>query len=93
MLENENNDVIRLRGRLDEKNVSEVEKQLQEILKSKENLILDLNDLEVLDVSGIFMLFVLKQKAKNQRKDVTFLLENSKVISGNILGISIPKII
>ena len=93
MIEVERENVIRLTGRLDENNVSEIERQLLEVMKTNERLVVDLNDLDVLDVSGIFMLFVYKHKAKSQNKDVVYLLNATKVISGNILGINIPKLI
>jgi len=93
MIEIESDNVIKLKGRLDEENVSEIEEQLLEVVKLKDNLVVDLNDLDILDISGIFMLFVCKMKAKSQSKRVIYLLNNEKVISGNFLGINLPKII
>jgi len=85
--------VIRLQGNLDERNVSEIEQQLLEIVQTIDELILDLNELEILDISGIFMLFGFKQNMRNKGKNITFLLDPSKVISGNTFGIKIPKLI
>ena len=59
----EKENIIKLTGSLDSTNVSEVEEQLGEILKEQKSLVIDLNELETLDISGIFMLFSFKQRA------------------------------
>lgn len=88
----ENDNLIKLRGRLDSTNVSEVEKHLEDMLIEKKSLVVDLNELETLDISAIFMLFTVKQKAHKEYKTIEYLLNSSKVITGNIFGINIPSI-
>jgi len=83
---------FQLLGRLDSKNVSEIEKELEEILNSTDILIVDLNKLETLDISGIFMLFILRKRAYVKAKKVIYLLNSSKIITEKIPGINIPKI-
>ena len=89
----EKENIIKLTGSLDSTNVSEVEEQLGEILKEQKSLVIDLNELETLDISGIFMLFSFKQRALKENKSIEYLLSSSKVISGNVLGINMPSII
>ena len=89
----EKENIIKLTGSLDSTNVSEIEEQLGEILKEQKSLVIDLNELETLDISGIFMLFSFKQRALKENKSIEYLLSSSKVISGNVLGINMPSII
>lgn len=83
---------IELVGELNSKNVSEVEKQLHENLSKHEHLIIDLNKLENIDVSGIFMLFMFKQNAQKSNKNVSYLLDSAKVITGNTFNLDIPEL-
>ncbi|CAL65816.1 STAS domain-containing protein [Christiangramia forsetii] len=92
-MEIEKDNVIKLMGRLDSTNVSEIEEQLEEILDEKESLVIDLNELETLDISGIFMLFSFKHRAHKEYKTIEYLLNSSKVITGNIFGINMPSIV
>ena len=73
---------IKLQGKLDGENASEIEEQLAEILRNKAALIIDLNGLELLDIGGINMLFDFKQKAKRKYKNVSIILDPSKTIEG-----------
>jgi len=92
-MEIEKDNIITLLGVLDSNNVSEIEEQLTETLSKRDSLVIDLNELETLEMSGIFMLFSFKQRARKEYKTVDYLLSSSKVITGNIFGINIPTIV
>jgi ABC-type transporter Mla MlaB component len=85
--------IIKLRGNLESRNVSEIEDQLEESLSKNENVLIDLDDLEKLDIAGVFMLLMLKKRAMKECKKVSFSLPPSAKITENVLGISIPELV
>jgi anti-anti-sigma regulatory factor len=85
--------VIKLRGNLEARNVSEIEDLLEESLLESESLLVDLNELDKLDIAGVFMLLILKKRAIKECKQVSFLMPPSAKITHNYMGISIPELV
>ncbi|SDS18907.1 STAS domain-containing protein [Gillisia sp. Hel1_33_143] len=83
---------INLSGKLTSGNVSEIEICLQEALTETADLVINLNDLISIDVSGYFMLFIFKKNAVLANKKVTYLISNTPIITGSINGINPPKL-
>lgn len=70
---------VRLVHYLNSENVSEVEMQLLDYLQNEDELKINLNDLESIDLTGIFMLYSLKQKADYGRKKLELILQNERL--------------
>ncbi|MGY5847370.1 STAS domain-containing protein [Salegentibacter sp. HM20] len=84
--------MIKLVGELNSKNVSEIENRLNESLLEYESLTIDLNGLDLIDISGIFMLSTFQRTARRNRKKVICLLNSCEKIMVNPMGIKVPDL-
>ena len=93
-----NNRVARLQGRLYSGNLSEIQYKIESALDVTQSLIIDLNPLEMLDSAGVYMLYIVTNKARENNKEIFLVCsknESVKIIFSNV-GIhyfsSLPKL-
>ncbi|WP_010231846.1 STAS domain-containing protein [Gillisia marina] len=76
-----NAELITLRGSLTSMNVSEVQEDIEMELHYAPKIILDLTQLNKLDIAGVFMLMIVKQKAKTNGKKILILNSCNEIVT------------
>ena len=89
-----NNDkLVELNGYLTSINVSEVQKDLEMALSQISKLTIDITGLIKLDVVGVFMLLILKNKAITNGKNIVILNNGNEVVTQAIKNSGIKNIV
>lgn len=68
-----NNHVLEIEGILCSGNVSEMQNQLEFALTKSDYLIINLNPIQMLDIAGAFMLYILTKNAQENNKEIIFI--------------------
>ncbi|WP_083644716.1 STAS domain-containing protein [Christiangramia flava] len=77
---------VKLNGQINSENVSEVEKQIDDLLDTYEGVSLDLNDISSIDTCGFFMLYVVQQRALLHGKKVEIEWATNDMIKKHAAG-------
>ncbi|TVZ27837.1 anti-anti-sigma factor [Gillisia sp. Hel_I_86] len=64
--------ILEIKGKLYCGNVTETQQQIEYALEIFNNVIINLNSISSMDMSGIFMLYLLIIKAKEKKKKIVF---------------------
>jgi len=80
-IEVEEQGTIKIFGKLDSANMSELKERLSPFLFTKNELVLDLTEVSQLDFSCIYMLCQLKKKAQKDSKEIKVLLNETSNLS------------
>ncbi|MCM4156443.1 STAS domain-containing protein [Gramella sp. AN32] len=64
--------ILEIKGKLYCGNVTETQQQIEYALEIFNNVIINLNSVSSMDISGIFMLYLLIVKAKEKKKEILF---------------------
>ncbi len=89
-----NNDkLVVLNGCLTSRNVSEIQEDVEIALYDTTRLILNITDLEKLDISGVYMLLIVKKKAETFGKEILILNNHNEIVTKAIKNSGIKNII
>lgn len=88
-----NEGLVELNGYLTSANVSEVQKNLEELIDQNSILTLDITKLKKLDSVGVFMLLILKRNAENFGKNVFIVAAENEVVLKAIEESGMQKIL
>lgn len=82
--------ISEIKGRLYSGNVTEIRRKLEFDLTLCPSLIIEISKIEEIDMSGVFMLYSLKEKAKEKGSEVNFKGTENQVFKSALkfLGIS-----
>jgi len=69
--------ILKIIGKLTSDNASNVQNHLNDLLIARNELVLDITEVEHLDIPSIYMLFQFKEKAHQISKQVKILLNKS----------------
>jgi len=81
---NNTEEQIILEGKLNSENVSEIQEDLEWALNHNFKLTIDLTYLDMLDVVGVFMLLIIKKKAKSKGKIIEILNYGNEHVTQSI---------
>tara|TARA_R110002051_G_scaffold29413_3_gene68694 strand:- start:2668 stop:2994 length:327 start_codon:yes stop_codon:yes gene_type:complete len=70
--------VLKINGKLTSKNVSETQKKIEYALTRYNNLTINISGIEKMDISGVFMLYLIKKTAVEKQKRVSLSGLNNK---------------
>ena len=79
---------LQIKGRLYSGNVSETQEKLEYALEVFNTIEINLSEIEVVDIAGVFMLYLMLCKAKEKNKKIVFtgldnpILHNALYIAG-----------
>ena len=88
-----NEGLVELNGYLTSANVSEVQKNLEELIDQNSILTLDITKLKKLDSVGVFMLLILKRNAENFGKNIFIVAAENEVVLKAIEESGMQKIL
>ncbi len=82
--------VAHLEGKLYSGNISEIQFKIETALDSTSCLVLNLNNLKMLDVSGALMLFTVSKKAQENNKEIILLCTDNDWVKFVFTLVRIP---
>ncbi|HEA29689.1 MAG TPA: STAS domain-containing protein [Leeuwenhoekiella sp.] len=85
------NHVLEIEGTLYSGNVSEMQNQIEFALTKSDYLIINLNPINMLDIAGAFMLYILTINAQEHNKEIFYIGMEKKSIRNAFLMAGLQK--
>ncbi|WP_089665696.1 STAS domain-containing protein [Gramella sp. MAR_2010_147] len=73
--------ILKIVGKLTSDNALKVQNHLNELLFTRNHLVLDITEVDYIDIPGIYMLFQFKNKAQQISKEVNILLNKTSCLN------------